>query len=87
MDLLCFSCQIKRPNPKMFDLNRDSGKVIVVKTVTLGRLMELTKLPRIDVLKMDIEGSELTVIRECFSLLSVGAVDRLVMKCMEAQKN
>jgi FkbM family methyltransferase len=65
---------------KVFDPHRDFGKVIAVKTMTLGRLMELTKLPRIDVLKMDIEGSELTVIKECFHLLSGGVVDRLVME-------
>lgn len=60
--------------------SKNSGEIIKVRTMTLKSLIELMGVPKIDILKMDIEGAEHEVVRGSLDILSRGVVGRIVME-------
>ncbi len=54
------------------------NKTIQVKTVSLSTLMHAFKLSHIDLLKLDVEGAEYSIIASSETILSAGRVKRIV---------
>lgn len=56
------------------------GEISKVRIWILKRLIELMRVPKIDILKMDIEGAEHEVVRESFDILIRGIVRKIVVE-------
>jgi len=63
---------------------RNRLKKIVVNSITLDRLCKKYKINKIDLLKIDVEGSELDILKSSKNILS--KIDKAIIEYHEAQK-